>query len=39
MSGTVFDDVNIEDGDWTDYDEKAAQPVGISGFDAQFGRA
>lgn len=38
-TGTVFNDVNLEEDEWTDYDEKAAQPVGISGFDAQFSRA
>ncbi|TRM60252.1 hypothetical protein BD626DRAFT_505919 [Schizophyllum amplum] len=38
-SGTVFSDVDLSDGDWTDYDEKSAQPVGISELDSKWTRA
>ncbi|XP_003921594.1 CXXC motif containing zinc binding protein isoform X1 [Saimiri boliviensis] len=28
-SGTVFSDINLQEKDWTDYDEKAQESVGI----------
>lgn len=28
-TGTVFDKINLEEGEWVDYDEKAASSVGI----------
>ncbi|KDE04429.1 hypothetical protein MVLG_05144 [Microbotryum lychnidis-dioicae p1A1 Lamole] len=41
-SGTVFDEVELElsnpDG-WTDYDEKASEPVGVSEFESKIERA
>lgn len=39
LNGTVFNDIDLEEGDWTDYDEKAAQPVGISTLESQWSRA
>ncbi|KAF7347909.1 hypothetical protein MVEN_01548800 [Mycena venus] len=39
MKGTVFSDVDLEDGEWTDYDEKAALPVGVSAVGSQWTRA
>ncbi|KAF7339541.1 hypothetical protein MSAN_02168600 [Mycena sanguinolenta] len=39
MKGTVFPDVDLEGGDWTDYDEKAALPVGVSEFGCRWTRA
>jgi len=36
---TPFTDVNLEDGEWVDYDEKAALPVGVSGFESKWSRA
>ncbi|KAJ3574078.1 hypothetical protein NP233_g2012 [Leucocoprinus birnbaumii] len=38
-NGTVFDDIDLGDGEWTDYDEKAALPVGISTLSSQWSRA
>jgi len=38
-SGTAFTEVNLEEGDWVDYDEKAAVPVGVSNFDSRWQRA
>ncbi|KAJ7596944.1 hypothetical protein C8J56DRAFT_918735 [Mycena floridula] len=38
-TGTVFTDVELGEGDWTDYDEKAALPVGISDFGSTWNRA
>jgi len=38
-SGTVFSDVEFTDGEWTDYDEKSAQPVGISEIQSEWVRA
>ncbi|KAI0033409.1 DUF866-domain-containing protein [Vararia minispora EC-137] len=38
-SGTRFDDITLEEGEWVDYDEKAAQPVGISAIESQWSRA
>ncbi|KAK9897730.1 DUF866-domain-containing protein [Cystobasidium minutum MCA 4210] len=37
-SGTVFEDVEFEDGRWDDYDEKAGVPVSISEISAKFER-
>ncbi|KAF8168201.1 hypothetical protein B0H34DRAFT_50816 [Crassisporium funariophilum] len=37
--GTVFSEAELVDGEWNDYDEKAAQPVGISDFDSRWDRA
>ncbi|CAG8451321.1 6704_t:CDS:2 [Ambispora leptoticha] len=37
-SGTIFDDIDLTDGDWADYDEKAGLPVGISEIKAEFRR-
>ncbi|KAI8064625.1 DUF866-domain-containing protein [Gongronella butleri] len=34
-SDTVFDDVDLTE-DWADYDEKAGEPVGISGIEVEF---
>ncbi|KAJ7225601.1 hypothetical protein GGX14DRAFT_421367 [Mycena pura] len=39
MTGAVFPEVNLEDGEWTDYDEKAALPVGVSSFESRWSRA
>ncbi|KZT75116.1 DUF866-domain-containing protein [Daedalea quercina L-15889] len=38
-SGTVFDDVELGEGEWVDYDEKAALPVGISNIESKWTRA
>ncbi|KAI0361320.1 DUF866-domain-containing protein [Trametes cingulata] len=38
-SGTVFSEVDLEEGEWVDYDEKAAQPVGVSNFESKWARA
>ncbi|KII93877.1 hypothetical protein PLICRDRAFT_36098 [Plicaturopsis crispa FD-325 SS-3] len=38
-SGTVFDDVDLSEGEWVDYDEKAAVPVGVSNIESQWTRA
>ncbi|KAJ7038291.1 hypothetical protein C8F04DRAFT_1090150 [Mycena alexandri] len=39
MKGTVFSEVDLEDGEWTDYDEKAALPVGVSEFESRWAKA
>ncbi|GLB36062.1 putative eukaryotic protein of unknown function (DUF866) [Lyophyllum shimeji] len=39
MKGTVFSEVDLTDGEWNDYDEKAALPVGISEFKSEWSRA
>ncbi|KAJ7932487.1 hypothetical protein B0H13DRAFT_1955668, partial [Mycena leptocephala] len=39
MKGTVFPEVDLGEPEWTDYDEKAALPVGISEFKSQWTRA
>ncbi|KAF7320107.1 hypothetical protein MKEN_00795100 [Mycena kentingensis (nom. inval.)] len=39
MNGTGFPEVDLEEGEWTDYDEKAALPVGISSFESKWTRA
>ncbi|KAI9060576.1 DUF866-domain-containing protein [Trametes sanguinea] len=38
-SGTVFPEVDLEEGEWVDYDEKASVPVGVSNFESQWARA
>jgi hypothetical protein len=38
-SGTVFDDVDLSEGEWADYDEKAEEPVSISEIEAKFVKA
>ncbi|PCH33871.1 DUF866-domain-containing protein [Wolfiporia cocos MD-104 SS10] len=38
-SGTVFSEVDLEEGEWVDYDEKAALPVGICNIESQWTRA
>ncbi|KAF9898501.1 hypothetical protein BX616_003944 [Lobosporangium transversale] len=35
-SGTVFEDIDLTDGDWADYDEKSQMPVGISNIESKF---
>lgn len=38
-SGTVFSEVDLSEGEWTDYDEKAAQPVSIMEIESKWSRA
>jgi len=38
-SGTQFPEVDLDEGEWVDYDEKAALPVGISGIESKWARA
>jgi len=38
-SGTEFKDVELDQGEWVDYDEKAAQPVGVSNVKGEWTRA
>ncbi|KAM6498022.1 hypothetical protein JOM56_005970 [Amanita muscaria] len=38
-SGTVFPDVDLSEGEWTDYDEKAALPVNVSDIECEWSRA
>ncbi|KAA1468711.1 DUF866-domain-containing protein [Dentipellis sp. KUC8613] len=38
-SNTPFNEVELEDGEWVDYDEKAAVPVGISNIESKWSRA
>ncbi|KAF9337616.1 hypothetical protein BG006_003789 [Podila minutissima] len=35
-SGTVFDDVDLSEGEWVEYDDKSELPVGISNIEAKF---
>ncbi|KAF9575823.1 hypothetical protein EC968_001611 [Mortierella alpina] len=35
-SGTVFEDIDLTEGDWAEYDEKSEMPVGISSIEAKF---
>ncbi|KAF9980748.1 hypothetical protein BGZ75_008025 [Mortierella antarctica] len=35
-SGTVFEDIDLTEGDWADYDEKSELPVAISNIEAKF---
>jgi len=38
-SGTVFNEVDLIDNEWTDYDEKATLPVGVSKVEGEWSRA
>ncbi|KAF7968215.1 hypothetical protein HWV62_31583 [Athelia sp. TMB] len=38
-SGTKFPEVDLEDGEWNDYDEKSKLPVGVSGIKSEWSRA
>ncbi|CAB4488247.1 DUF866-domain-containing protein [Rhizophagus irregularis] len=38
-SGTVFEDIDLTEGDWAEYDEKGGVPVGISEIKSEFRRA
>ncbi|QRV86297.1 hypothetical protein RhiJN_28366 [Ceratobasidium sp. AG-Ba] len=38
-SGTVFSEVSLDEREWTDYDEKAALPVGILEIESEWVRA
>ncbi|KAF7799267.1 hypothetical protein EIP86_010499 [Pleurotus ostreatoroseus] len=38
-SGTPFNEVELEEGEWVDYDEKAALPVGVSNIENEWCRA
>ncbi|KAF9535364.1 hypothetical protein CPB83DRAFT_841630 [Crepidotus variabilis] len=38
-SGTVFSEVELAEGEWSDYDEKASLPVNISKIDSKWERA
>ncbi|VDB99708.1 unnamed protein product [Peniophora sp. CBMAI 1063] len=38
-SGTPFTEVDLSDGEWVDYDEKAALPVGVSQVESKWTRA
>jgi len=38
-TGALFSEVDLTDGEWTDYDEKAKLPVEISAFESQWTRA
>ncbi|KAG9083071.1 hypothetical protein FS749_006322 [Ceratobasidium sp. UAMH 11750] len=38
-SGTVFSEVSLDDREWTDYDEKASQPVSIMEIESEWVRA
>ncbi|KAJ2957504.1 hypothetical protein NQZ79_g6799 [Umbelopsis isabellina] len=35
-SGTKFEDIDLTEDDWAEYDEKAGEPVGISGIEVDF---
>lgn len=37
-SGTIFSEVEFEDGEWTDYDEKTKEEVGISAIETKWER-
>ncbi|EDR14946.1 uncharacterized protein LACBIDRAFT_300570 [Laccaria bicolor S238N-H82] len=39
MKGSVFSEVDLTEGEWNDYDEKAALPVGISDIGSTWSRA
>ncbi|KAF9496112.1 DUF866-domain-containing protein [Pleurotus eryngii] len=39
LTGAKFPEVDLENGEWVDYDEKAALPVGVSGLESQWSRA
>ncbi|KAH6917474.1 hypothetical protein BKA70DRAFT_1367901 [Coprinopsis sp. MPI-PUGE-AT-0042] len=38
-SGTVFDEVDLTEGEWNDYDEKSKLPVGVSNIESEWSRA
>ncbi|KAF9040531.1 hypothetical protein BJ165DRAFT_1530407 [Panaeolus papilionaceus] len=38
-TGAKFDDVDLTDGEWNDYDEKAKVPVGIANIESRWDRA
>jgi len=38
-NGAVFSEVDLTEGEWNDYDEKAALPVNISEFRSEWSRA
>lgn len=38
-SGTVFPEVDLSEGEWVDYDEKAELPVGVSAIESRWRRA
>ncbi|EAU93199.2 hypothetical protein CC1G_10267 [Coprinopsis cinerea okayama7 len=38
-SGTVFDEVDLSEGEWNDYDDKSALPVGVSKIECEWSRA
>ena len=38
-SGSQFNDINLEEGEWVDYDEKVATSVGIYSVEHQFIKA
>ncbi|KAI9310800.1 hypothetical protein BX666DRAFT_1868942, partial [Dichotomocladium elegans] len=35
-TGTKFEDIDLTEGEWADYDEKAGEPVGINEIQVQF---
>ncbi|GAA5812537.1 hypothetical protein MFLAVUS_005993 [Mucor flavus] len=35
-SGTVFEEIDLCEGEWAEYDEKSGEPVGISNISVQF---
>ncbi|CAO3653160.1 unnamed protein product [Cunninghamella blakesleeana] len=35
-SGTLFEDIDLIENEWADYDEKSGEPVGISNIEAKF---
>jgi len=37
-SGTKFEDIDLTEGDWAEYDEKGGVPVGISELQTEFRR-
>jgi len=38
-SGTKFPEVDLEEGEWNDYDEKSTLPVGVSNIESEWSRA
>lgn len=38
-SETVFDEVDLSEGEWVDYDEKASLPVGVTSIESKWARA
>ncbi|KAJ7487511.1 hypothetical protein B0H11DRAFT_1860583 [Mycena galericulata] len=39
ITGTVFPEVDLTEGEWNDYDEKSALPVGISEIESRWTKA